>query len=72
MIIKNASIYTEDHTFVNGNAVVENGMDLTGGYGEGELASYAVKANVTAQTNGLKTVTKNADGSFSFSSREPI
>jgi len=25
MIIKNASIYTEDHTFVNGNAVVENG-----------------------------------------------
>ena len=51
-------------------AVVENGMDLTGGYGEGELASYAVKANVTAHTNGLKTVTKNADGSFSFSSRE--
>ena len=25
MIIKNASIYTENHTFVNGNAVVENG-----------------------------------------------
>ena len=25
MIIKNASIYTEDHTFVNRNAVVENG-----------------------------------------------
>lgn len=25
MIIKNASIYTEDHTFVKGNAVVENG-----------------------------------------------
>ena len=56
--------------FCKAYAVVENGGDLTGGYGEGKLASYAVKANVTAQTNGLKTVTKNEDGSFSFSSRE--
>ena len=30
MIIKNASIYTEDHTFVKGNAVVENGFSGTG------------------------------------------
>ena len=66
--VKVAAADYED--FCKTYAVVENGMDLTGGYGEGELASYAVKANVTAQTNGLKTVTKNADGSFSFSSRE--
>ena len=66
--VKVAAAEYED--FCKTYAVVENGGDLTGGYGEGELASYAVKANVTAQTNGLKTVTKNADGSFSFSSRE--
>ena len=37
MIIKNASIYTEDHTFVNGNAVVENGrfVSFVGFFGTG-------------------------------------
>ena len=66
--VKVAAADYED--FCKTYAVVENGGDLAGGYGEGELASYAVKANVTDETNGLKTVTKNEDGSFSFSSRE--
>lgn len=50
--------------------VVENGQTLSGGFGEGQLSSYVgVIANVTANTNGLKTATKNSDGSFSFGTR---
>ena len=51
-------------------SVVENNGDLKGGYGEGTLSSYSETANVTANTNGLKTVTKNNDGTFSFSARQ--
>lgn len=51
-------------------AVVENGGTLRGGYGEGNLSSYEVTANVTDNTNGLKEVTKNDDGSFEFSARK--
>ena len=50
--------------------VVENGGELVGGYGEQNLTAYSVKANVTEATNGLKTVTKDADGNFSFSARQ--
>lgn len=50
--------------------VVENGSTLTGGYSEVNLSAYTATANVTANTNGLKTATKNADGSFSFSARK--
>ena len=50
--------------------VVENGGELVGGYGENKLSAYSVKANVTEATNGLKTVTKNEDGNFSFSARQ--
>ena len=49
--------------------VVENGQTLSGGFGEGQLSNYSVTADVTAKTNGLKTVTKNSDGSFSFGTR---
>lgn len=49
--------------------VVENGGALNGGYGEGKLSSYSATANVTANTNGLKTAVKNSDGSFSFEAR---
>lgn len=49
--------------------VYENGSKLKGGYGENKLQVIDAVANVTADTNGLKTVTKNADGSFSFSAR---
>lgn len=51
--------------------VVENGGELAGGYGENKLQAYSgLKANVTEATNGLKTATKNADGSFRFSARQ--
>ena len=50
--------------------VVENGGELVGGYGENKLAVYSVKANVTEATNGLKTVTKDEKGNFSFSARQ--
>ena len=49
--------------------VYENGSDLKGGFGEGKLNTIDEIAGVTENTNGLKTVTKNADGSFSFSAR---
>lgn len=49
--------------------VYENGADLKGGFGEGNLNTIDEIADVTENTNGLKTVTKNADGSFSFSAR---
>ena len=50
--------------------VVENGGTLAGGYSEFNLKSYTATAKVTENTNGLKTATKNADGSFSFSARQ--
>lgn len=50
--------------------VVENGGTLSGGYSESKLSSYnGLVAEVTAATNGLKTATKNSDGSFSFSAK---
>ena len=51
-------------------AVVENGGTLRGGYGEGNLSSYEVTANVTDNTNGLKEAAKNDNGSFEFSARK--
>ena len=50
--------------------VVKNGATLAGGYKEDQLQSYQATASVNANTNGLKTVTKNADGSYSFSARK--
>lgn len=50
--------------------VVENGGTLSGGYSESKLSSYnGLVAEVAAATNGLKTATKNSDGSFSFSAK---
>ena len=50
--------------------VVENGGTLSGGFSENKLSSYnGLSAEVTAATNGLKTATKNSDGSFSFSAK---
>lgn len=52
-------------------SVVENGSELSGGFTENKLSNYTgLIANVTESTNGLKTATKNEDGSFSFSARE--
>ena len=54
--------------------VVENGDKLAGGFTEKQLHAYGVDSSVIASvdkdTNGLKTVTKNTDGSYSFSARK--
>lgn len=50
--------------------VVKNGEKLYGGFGEGQLSSYEYTADVNADTNGLKTAVKNADGTYSFSARQ--
>ena len=66
--VKVAAADYED--FCEKYVVVENGGTLTGGYSEGNLSSYTEKASVTVGTNGLKTATKNTDGTFSFSASE--
>ena len=49
--------------------VVENDGTLAGGYSENQLESFTAAANVTEETNGLKTAVKNEDGTFSFTER---
>ena len=48
---------------------VANGEAIAGGYGEGQLSAYSATAEVTANTNGLKTAVNNG-GSFSFSAEQ--
>lgn len=55
--------------FAKKYTVVENGKTIQGGFGENRLSSYSETANVTENTNGLKTVSKDADGNFVFSAR---
>ena len=63
-------VKAEDYEAFKANyTVYENGSELKGGFGEGNLKTIDEIADVTENTNGLKTVTKNADGSFSFSAR---
>ena len=63
-------VKTSDYEdFKKAYTVVENDGTLVGGYGEVNLRSYNLTADVTANTNGLKTATKNEDGTFSFSAR---
>ena len=65
-------VASEDYeAFCKAYKVVENGGELAGGFAENKLQSYkGLKAKVTADTNGLKTATRNADGTFSFSAKE--
>lgn len=56
--------------FAESHAIVKNGGQLIGGFGEKELKSYEAVANVTANTNGLKKVTKAEDGSFVIGARQ--
>ena len=56
--------------FAESHAIVKNGGQLIGGYGEKELKSYEAVANVTANTNGLKKATKAEDGSFVIGARQ--
>ncbi len=53
-----------------GYTVVENGGELCGGYTENVLKAYSVNADVNENTHGLKTATKESDGSFSFSAAD--
>ena len=63
-------VKAEDYeAFKEKYTVYENGSKLKGGYGENKLQVINEVAKVTADTNGLKTATKTADGSFSFSAR---
>lgn len=50
--------------------IVKNGETLVGGFSENNLKAYSETANVTVNTNGLKTATENEDGTFSFSARK--
>lgn len=63
--VKTADLDSLEETYT----VVENGGELIGGYGENQLKSYESIADVTANTNGLKTAEKQEDGSFTFSAR---
>ena len=51
-------------------SVTENGETLSGGYSENNLKSYTAVADVNENTNGLKKVSLNADGTFSFSAAQ--
>ena len=61
-----ADLYAE---FCNDYAVTQNGETMAGGYSEANLNAYEHTAYVTAETNGLKTVSKPGD-SWSFSARQ--
>ena len=61
---------TDLAAFAETHAIVKNGGQLIGGYGEQQLKSYDVVANVTANTNGLKKVTKDENGSFVIGARQ--
>ena len=71
--IKYVPVQVKDEDYADFAAkypVVKNGEILVGGFSENNLKAYSETANVTVNTNGLKTVTKNEDGSFSFSARK--
>lgn len=62
-------VKTEDYdAFKKAFKVVENGEKLFGGYAENNLSAYEETAEVNANTNGLKTATKDGD-TFTFSAR---
>lgn len=59
---------TDYDAFKKAFKVVENGEKLFGGYAENSLSAYEETAEVNANTNGLKTATKDGD-TFTFSAR---
>ena len=54
---------------VYGSKIVENGGAMSGGFGEQKLSAYTATANVTENTNGLKTAVLQENGSFVFGAR---
>ena len=64
-------VLSSDFTaFSNKYTVTQNGETLAGGFAEGVLKTYNLTAAVDADTNGLKAVTKNEDGTFTFAARQ--
>ncbi|MCB6994546.1 hypothetical protein LI177_13750 [bacterium 210820-DFI.6.37] len=64
-------VKTSDYeAFAKKYSVVENGETLAGGYGEQQLKAFSKTADVTENTNGLKTATKDEKGNFVFSKRQ--
>lgn len=63
-------VKTADLSALKEKYAVENGGTLRGGYGEGNLSSYEVTANVTDNTNGLKEATKNDARKFCILSKK--
>ncbi len=64
------AVKAEDYeAFCETYRVTENDGTVAGGFSENVLQAYSKTAQVTAQTNGLKTAVKNEDGSFGFSAR---
>ena len=55
--------------FCKNYTVVKNGQSVQGGFSEQNLKAYTGVADVTAQTNGLKTATKTEAG-YTFSARQ--
>lgn len=64
-------VLSSDFTaFSNKYTVTQNVETLAGGFAEGVLKTYNLTAAVDADTNGLKAVTKNEDGTFTFAARQ--
>ena len=65
------AVKTEDYAyFCKKYSVTEDASAIEGGYTENALKAYTKTAEVTADTNGLKVATKNADGTYSFAARK--
>ena len=63
------AVSAEDYyDFCKDYTVTQNGDTMAGGFSEKNLEAYEYTAYVTADTNGLKTVSKSG-GSWSFSAR---
>lgn len=61
-----ASLYDD---FKQKYRVLENGASMVGGYTEKNLVAINETVDVSADTDGLKTVSQNEDGTYTFSKR---
>ena len=61
-----ASLYDD---FKQKYSVLENGDSMVGGYTEKNLVAINETVDVSADTDGLKTVSQNEDGTYTFSKR---
>ena len=61
-----ASLYDD---FKQKYSILENGDSMVGGYTEKNLVAINETVDVSADTDGLKTVSQNEDGTYTFSKR---